>query len=100
MAMSVELPALERTDGVARPRPSGRLGRWARPAIGLLLPLGVALAWEILFGWDSQTDGWCRRLPEFSRPWSSWRAAANWRAMWWRRSRGWPRASALACSPA
>ena len=47
MAMSVELPALERTDMVESPAPSGRLRRYARPALGLLLPVGLALAWEI-----------------------------------------------------
>jgi sulfonate transport system permease protein len=48
MAMTVELPALERTDAAARPAPSGRLQRYARPALGLLLPVGMALAWEIM----------------------------------------------------
>ena len=28
----------------------GRLRRWARPALGLLLPLGLALAWELIVG--------------------------------------------------
>src|ERR1700734_2143374 len=45
--MTVELPALERTDMVESPAPSGRLRRYARPALGLLLPLGLAVAWEI-----------------------------------------------------
>src|SRR6202140_5659113 len=48
MAMTVELPALERTDPIATRAPSGRLRRWARPALGLLLPVGLALAWEII----------------------------------------------------
>jgi sulfonate transport system permease protein len=50
MAMTVELPALERTDVIAPPAPSGRLRRWARPVLGLLLPVGIALAWEIIVG--------------------------------------------------
>ena len=33
---------------IARPAPSGRLRRYARPALGLLLPVGLALAWEIV----------------------------------------------------
>jgi sulfonate transport system permease protein len=35
--------------------PSGRLRRWARPALGLLLPVGLALAWEIIvwLGWSN-----------------------------------------------
>src|ERR1700681_2357732 len=47
MAMTIELPALERTD-TASPAPSGRLRRWARRALGLLLPVGLALGWEIM----------------------------------------------------
>jgi len=50
MAMTIELPALERTepDTPASPAPSGRLRRFARPALGLLLPVGLALGWEIV----------------------------------------------------
>ena len=48
MAMTIELPALERTDDTASPAPSGRLRRWTRPALGLLLPVGLALASEIV----------------------------------------------------
>ena len=47
MAMTVELPALETTDGTIAPPASRRLRRWTQPAIGLLLPLGLALAWEV-----------------------------------------------------
>ena len=56
MAMTIELPALERTDAdtPASPAP-GRLRRFARPALGLLLPVGLALGWEIVvwFGLSS-----------------------------------------------
>src|ERR1700689_5185225 len=48
MAMTIELPALERTDAIAQPAPTGRLRRFARPALGLLLPVSLALAWEII----------------------------------------------------
>src|SRR6266849_7028535 len=48
MAMTVELPALERADAMASHAPPGRLRRYARPALGLLLPVGLALAWEII----------------------------------------------------
>src|ERR1700686_804965 len=48
MAMTVELPALERTDPIATRAPLSRLRRLARPALGLLLPVGLALAWEII----------------------------------------------------
>jgi sulfonate transport system permease protein len=50
MAMTVELPALEQADAMARPAPSDRPGRWTRPALGLVLPVGVALAWEMIVG--------------------------------------------------
>src|ERR1700694_1295887 len=56
MAMSVELPALERTDVTANSAPAGRLRRWARPALGLLLPVGLALAWEIIV-WLGLSNG-------------------------------------------
>ena len=49
MAMTVELPALERTDAMTpeTKASSARLRRYAGPALGLLLPVGLALAWEI-----------------------------------------------------
>jgi sulfonate transport system permease protein len=56
MAMTVELPALERTDGIDARTPSGRLRRWTQPAIGLLLPLGLALAWEVIV-WLGLSNG-------------------------------------------
>src|SRR3954463_746509 len=56
MAMTVELPALERTDRIAGPTPSGRLRRWTQPAIGLLFPLGLALAWEVIV-WLGLSNG-------------------------------------------
>ena len=48
IAMTVELPALERTD-LESPVPN-RLRRYARPALGLLLPVGIALVWELVVG--------------------------------------------------
>ena len=48
MAMTIELPALQQADAAANPAPSGRLRRLARPALGLLLPVGLALGWEII----------------------------------------------------
>jgi sulfonate transport system permease protein len=56
MAMTIEMPALERVDATASPAPSGRLRRWARPALGLLLPVGLALAWEIIV-WLGLSNG-------------------------------------------
>ena len=54
MAMTVELPALERTDATPNASPS-RLRRYAGPALGLLLPVGLALVWEIVVaqGWSN-----------------------------------------------
>jgi sulfonate transport system permease protein len=48
MAMTIELPVRESADEATSPAPSGRLRRWARPALGLLLPVGLALAWELI----------------------------------------------------
>jgi sulfonate transport system permease protein len=55
MAMSVELPALEQAD-VAAPRAVARLRRYARPALGLLLPIGLALVWEVIV-WLGYSNG-------------------------------------------
>jgi sulfonate transport system permease protein len=46
MVMTVELPALEQTVAIAR-RALARLTRYSRPALGLVLPLTLAIAWEI-----------------------------------------------------
>ncbi len=43
--MTLENSTLEA--GLVTARPAGRLRRIARPAIGLLLPLGLAVAWEL-----------------------------------------------------
>jgi sulfonate transport system permease protein len=56
MVMTVELPALERTDAIVGPVRSGWLRRWTQPAIGLLLPLGLALAWEVIV-WLGLSNG-------------------------------------------
>ena len=55
MAMTVELPALEQTDAIDAARAPSRLRRYARPALGLLLPVGLALVWEIVvwLGWSN-----------------------------------------------
>jgi sulfonate transport system permease protein len=44
--MTVELSALEQTDALS-PRAPGRLSRLARPALGLLLPVALAIGWEL-----------------------------------------------------
>ena len=49
--MTVELPAIERAGAATAGQGlSVRLRRYARPALGLLLPVGVALAWELAVG--------------------------------------------------
>ena len=51
MTMSVELPAtLEQPDAMTPQASSARLRRYARPALGLLLPVGLAVVWEIWVG--------------------------------------------------
>jgi sulfonate transport system permease protein len=57
MAMTVELPALEQADTIAaHPASPGRLRRFVRPALGLLLPVGLALVWEIIV-WRGLSNG-------------------------------------------
>src|SRR5438132_7254935 len=48
MAMTVDLPALQRTDAGTPRAPSARWRRYARPLLGLLLPVGLAALWELL----------------------------------------------------
>src|SRR5205807_7849637 len=64
MAMTIDLPALERTEAVESPAPAGRLRRYARPALGLLLPVGLALIWEFIV-WRGWSNG--RLLPPPTR---------------------------------
>jgi sulfonate transport system permease protein len=47
MAMTLDTIAATKPDIATSPAASGRLRRYARPALGLLLPVGLALAWEI-----------------------------------------------------
>jgi sulfonate transport system permease protein len=60
MAMTVELPALERTDAMmpemTSKASSARLRRYAGPALGLLLPVGLAVAWELAV-WFGLSNG-------------------------------------------
>jgi sulfonate transport system permease protein len=56
MAMMVELAAPAQTENGAAPTASSRLRRYARPALGLLLPVGVALVWEIVV-WLGLSNG-------------------------------------------
>ncbi len=55
MVMTIDLPALERTEAMESPAPSGRLRRYARPVLGLLLPVGLAVIWELIVwrGWSN-----------------------------------------------
>jgi sulfonate transport system permease protein len=68
MAMTVELPALEPADTMASPAPSGGMPRWARPALGLILPLSLALAWEMIV-WLGLSNG--RLVPPPTRVFST-----------------------------
>jgi sulfonate transport system permease protein len=63
MAMTVELPIEQTTRIDARP-PSARLSRHARPALGLLLPVGIAVLWELIV-WLGYSNG--RLVPPPSR---------------------------------
>jgi sulfonate transport system permease protein len=49
MAMTLDTIAAAKPDITESPTPN-RLRRYARPALGLLLPVGIALAWELIVG--------------------------------------------------
>ncbi|MGH6702486.1 MAG: ABC transporter permease, partial [Bradyrhizobium sp.] len=53
--MTIELPAIEPAGATVSAAPSGRLRRLTRPALGLLLPVGLALVWELVvwLGWSN-----------------------------------------------
>jgi sulfonate transport system permease protein len=63
MAMTVELP-ITQTSADAPQAQSAWLSRFARPALGLLLPVGAALAWELIV-WLGYSNG--RLVPPPSR---------------------------------
>ena len=56
MAMTVELSTAAQGEPAAKPAASGRLRRWTRPALGLLLPVGLALVWELIV-WRGYSNG-------------------------------------------
>jgi sulfonate transport system permease protein len=57
MAMTVDLPATERSDAIAASTPASRarIARYARAVLGLLLPLAFAIGWEAIvqLGWSN-----------------------------------------------
>lgn len=68
MAMTLDTPAQESVDAQAAPPAAGRWQRLARPALGLLLPLGLALVWEaaVYLGYSNG-----RLVPPPSRIWQT-----------------------------
>ena len=56
MAMTIDTPVLQQPDAIRNPAPPARLRRYARPALGLLLPVGIALAWELVV-WLGLSNG-------------------------------------------
>jgi sulfonate transport system permease protein len=48
--MTLDTTAPAETRDTTRTAPAGRWRRWARPALGLLLPVGLALIWEAIVG--------------------------------------------------
>ena len=67
MGMSVELPLQQTSVDVPR-APSARLPRFARPVLGLLLPIGLAMLWELIV-WFGLSNG--RLVPPPSRIFST-----------------------------
>jgi sulfonate transport system permease protein len=68
MAMTTELDAIERTEAIAPQAQPMRLSRFARPALGLLLPVSAALAWELIV-WLGYSNG--RLVPPPSKVFST-----------------------------
>jgi len=62
--MTIELPAIEQTGATPQRPPAARFARYARPALGLVLPLGLALGWELVV-WLGFSSG--RLVPPPSR---------------------------------
>lgn len=68
MAMTLDTPAPDAIEEGGPSRPSGLLRRFARPALGLLLPIALALVWELAvrFGYSNG-----RLVPPPSRIWQT-----------------------------
>lgn len=66
--MTLDTPAPEAIGEGAAPRSAGRLRRFVRSALGLLLPIGLALVWELAvrFGYSNG-----RLVPPPSRIWQT-----------------------------
>jgi sulfonate transport system permease protein len=69
MAMTIDAPALQRTEAAAPRAPAARLRRYARPLLGLVLPVGLALLWELLV-WIAATGP--HGLPQPVWDWFVW----------------------------
>jgi sulfonate transport system permease protein len=54
--MTLDTIAAAKSDLATNPTPTARLRGYARPLLGLLLPLGVALAWEVIV-WRGLSSG-------------------------------------------
>jgi len=53
--MTIDTPLIQQAEPIAAPSAPGRWRRFARPALGLLLPLTLAVGWEIAVrsGWSN-----------------------------------------------
>jgi sulfonate transport system permease protein len=56
MVMTLDTTAPAEADGAPRAATAARWRRWARPVLGLLLPVGFALIWEIIV-WSGLSNG-------------------------------------------
>jgi sulfonate transport system permease protein len=56
MVMTLDTTAPAEADVAPRTAPATRWRRWARPVLGLLLPVGFALIWEIIV-WSGLSNG-------------------------------------------
>lgn len=68
MAMTLDTPAPDLIAEQTSSRPAGHMRRFVRPALGLLLPLGLALVWELAVRYGYSNG---RLVPPPSRIWQT-----------------------------
>jgi len=74
MAMTIDAPILQQAETIPSPAPSGRWRRFARPALGLVLPVGIAALWELLVWLGTTTP---QGTPSWLREWITWIGLPN-----------------------
>src|SRR5436305_12225880 len=77
--MTIDTPLVQQAEPIAAPTRSGRWRRLVRPALGLLLPVGLALGWELAVrsGWSNG-----RLVPPPSRIYTEFAGLARAGELW------------------